>query len=172
MFQHFGRVCNDCKFILKSFLSNLTFFGQIRALESPVGSQALGAGLFGRAPNTRSPRVSFDASEPERPFSVTGLPSTTRDPDPRANMRRASTMGPGVTPSNSLSSQLGPVSSKKRISTINGGGTMHARLYKILGDLFLLSGRTMDASIWYAYHVGARHSKVDEKLGITKLYMG
>ncbi|ETW85889.1 hypothetical protein HETIRDRAFT_42700 [Heterobasidion irregulare TC 32-1] len=42
-----------------------------------------------------------------------------------------------------------PPTPKKRLSGI-GVASSHGRLYKVLGDFFLLAGRTEDASIWFA----------------------
>lgn len=127
----------------------------MKTLESPSGSEALNAGLFARMPHYKTTRASLDAHEAGRPSSVASplhsLPengSSIRASDPRLNLKRASTMGPGIGGTNNRSSQLIVPSSKKRISGANSGSGTHARLYKVLGDLFLLAGRTMDASIW------------------------
>jgi hypothetical protein len=39
---------------------------------------------------------------------------------------------------------------RKRQSLI-GAASSHGRLFKVLGDLFILAGRTEDASIWYVW---------------------
>ncbi|EGN95949.1 hypothetical protein SERLA73DRAFT_111910 [Serpula lacrymans var. lacrymans S7.3] len=61
-------------------------------------------------------------------------------------------MGPGINtiPSTSTSRQstLGVPPAKKRQSAI-GASSSHGRLYKVLADFFLLSGRTEDAALWY-----------------------
>lgn len=44
-------------------------------------------------------------------------------------------------------SSLGIQAPKKRLSTI-GTSSSHGRLYKVLGDFFLLAGRIEDATIW------------------------
>lgn len=64
----------------------------------------------------------------------------------RIPLKRTSTTGPGSSLPASRSS-LGMPTAKKRQSTMPPT-TSHARLYKVLGDLFLLAGRLMDATIW------------------------
>jgi len=52
-----------------------------------------------------------------------------------------------TTPAMKRNSSLGVPTVKKRLSGI-GAASSHGRLFKVTGDLFLLSGRTEDASIW------------------------
>ena len=120
----------------------------MKTLETPSGSDALNAGLFARMPTYKASRASLDALDAGRPSSVSSPlhslsehPSTTRQSDPRLGIKRASTLGPGVLGPNNRSSQ-------QRQSAVSSSSGSHARLYKVLGDLFLLAGRTMDASIW------------------------
>lgn len=50
-------------------------------------------------------------------------------------------------------STLGVTPPKKRSSGI-GAASSHGRLTKVLGDFFLLAGRTEDAYVWYvAFHM-------------------
>ena len=82
------------------------------------------------------------------------LPSSNEPLDvSRIPLKRTSTTGPGNALPTSRSS-LGVTTTKKRQSTLPPT-TSHARLYKVLGDLFLLAGRLMDATIWL--DSGKRH---------------
>jgi hypothetical protein len=60
------------------------------------------------------------------------------------SMKRNSSSGPNY--------RLGVQPQKKRLSTI-GAASSHARLYKMLGDFFLLAGRTEDSTIWWANYL-------------------
>ncbi|OCB84083.1 hypothetical protein A7U60_g8755 [Sanghuangporus baumii] len=144
--------------LLAELCSNILgeFSMMVKTLETPSGSEALNAGLFARMPNYKASRASLDVEETGRPSSVAsplhslqdrGSPS--RQTDPRLNVKRASTLGPSVMgPSNRALQQVSQVD-KRRQSVLSTATGSHARLYKVLGDLFLLAGRTMDASIWY-----------------------
>ena len=59
------------------------------------------------------------------------------------SLKRTSTPGPGI-----LQSTLGVSAAKKRSSGI-GVASSHGRLFKVLGDFFLLAGRPEDALVWY-----------------------
>jgi hypothetical protein len=56
--------------------------------------------------------------------------------------RNASTTTPTTRPGT-----LNVQAQKKRLSAI-GTSSSHARHYKMLGDFFLLAGRTLDAMMW------------------------
>ena len=133
--------------------SNFSPCVKVKTLETPSGSEALSTGIFARFPNYKATRASIDAQDAGRPSSV-AMPfrsgaengGTIRQVDPRLGLKRASTLGPGVIGSGNRNSQQ--TLSSKRQSGIGTSTPNHARLYKVLGDLFLLAGRTMDASIW------------------------
>jgi len=57
-------------------------------------------------------------------------------------LKRNSSSGPSY-----RQSTLGVQPQKKRSSMV-GTASSHARLYKMLGDFFLLAGRIEDANIW------------------------
>lgn len=97
--------------------------------------------------------------DPDTPLrsSLPPLPSYNSQPDLAAagamlraktptplSLKRVSSAGPGIPPSPYRHSSL-PV--KKRQIAI-GAASSHGRLFKVLGDFFLLAGRTMDASVW------------------------
>lgn len=86
-----------------------------------------------------------------------GYPSYSSQPELESSglatsgiqIKRSSTAGPGNSHTASLirQSTLGPPAVRKRISAV-GAVSSHGRLYKVLGDFFLLAGRTEDASLW------------------------
>ena len=63
------------------------------------------------------------------------------------SVKRNSSIGPG-TPSSPFRQTSLPVQSNKKKPATIGAVSSHGRLFKVLGDLFLLAGRTMDASVW------------------------
>jgi trafficking protein particle complex subunit 9 len=72
---------------------------------------------------------------------------------PNFPLKRSSTSGPGLSHISSLTqrqSSLGPSVVKKRASAI-GAVSSHGRLYKVLGDFFLLAGRTEEAMMWFVF---------------------
>lgn len=82
------------------------------------------------------------------------LPSHSSQPD---ISRPSFSLGPAPTLKRNASAaaaaaarqpSLNVQAQKKRLSTI-GTSSSHARLYKTLGDFFLLAGRLEDAMIWY-----------------------
>lgn len=121
-------------------------------LESPIGNEYLNSALFPTLP-----------SPSEIPLSLSsgnfGYPSYSSQPElessglaaPGIQIKRSSTVGPGVSHASLIQRQstLGPPAVRKRASAV-GAVSSHGRLYKVLGDLFLLAGRTEDASLWYA----------------------
>jgi len=72
-------------------------------------------------------------------------PSFSLNPAPSIK-RNASSTGTGL-----QQPPLGIQAQKKRLSTI-GVSSSHGRLYKVLGDFFLMAGRTEDAMIWYVLY--------------------
>jgi hypothetical protein len=125
-------------------------------LETPIGNEALNATLFGELPGASDPASPTEMSD-IRPTSQPTLPtqkahadllntSQSRDTPPVV-LKRSSTFGPGSMPTRN-STLLQPAM-RKRASAASSSASA-ARLYKVLGDLFLLSGRTMDATIWYS----------------------
>lgn len=96
-----------------------------------------------------------------RKDSLPPLPSHNSQPDmtkgnftlSAAPIKRTSS-GPGFRQSGVASQPV-----KKRLSTI-GVASSHARLFKVLGDLFLLSGRPEDALVWYVATSSPIHQNV------------
>lgn len=85
-----------------------------------------------QAPRFPSYNSQPDVSRPS--FTLSAAPSLKRN---------ASSTGTGP-----QQPPLGIQAQKKRLSTI-GVSSSHGRLYKVLGDFFLMAGRTEDAMIWY-----------------------
>uniref|UniRef100_A0A8H8CM97 Transport protein particle subunit trs120 n=1 Tax=Psilocybe cubensis TaxID=181762 RepID=A0A8H8CM97_PSICU len=131
----------------------LTEFGVlVQALETPLGNEYLNASLMPFLPpvaelpsslnsfsrTESSPSINSHNSSPDisrSSFSLAAAPAIKRN----ASSANSST---------ARQSTLGVQAQKKRLSTI-GTSSSHGRLYKMLGDFFLLSGRTEDATIWY-----------------------
>jgi hypothetical protein len=93
-------------------------------------------------PDKRSTLTSLQSFSSQQDVSKTGLSLGPTPP-----LKRNSSSGPTYRQS-TLSTQP----QKKRLSTI-GTASSHARLYKMLGDFFLLGGRTEDASVWWVEYV-------------------
>lgn len=119
-------------------------------LESPSGTDTLNATLF--------PIFSSlsDTSDDLSPNDVSRL-TTTSQPNlslrPRSSIpadltKRTYSFGPSSSFDHHGSIPPLTASAKKRQSTLPPMGAP-GRLYKVLGDFFLLSGRTMDAAIWF-----------------------
>lgn len=122
-------------------------------LESPIGNEYLNSALFPTLPSPTEMPLSLNSgnfgyssysSQPE--LDSSGLAA------PGIQIKRSSTAGPGINHTTSFiqrQSTLGPPAVRKRVSAV-GAVSSHGRLYKVLGDFFLLAGRTEDASLWYA----------------------
>lgn len=123
------------------------YFQKAQALESPLGNEYLNSSLMPLLPSLSdlpSPLNSLSKSEPpstltshnsqpdiSRPFTLNAAPTIKRHTSITTNTRQ---------------SNLAVQTQKKRLSTI-GISSSHGRLYKMLGDFFLLAGRTEDAMI-------------------------
>ncbi|KAI0703613.1 TRAPP II complex [Cytidiella melzeri] len=142
-----------CSSILAEFAS------VVQALETPLGNEYLNAALFPVLPpasdmpqplendppmRSSLPPLPHQHSQPELATPASLLRSKTPTP---LLMKRNSSVGPGPA-SPYRHSSLPVQSSKKKPATI-GAVSSHGRLFKVLGDFFLLAGRTMDASVWY-----------------------
>jgi hypothetical protein len=89
--------------------------------------------LNGTKKDTLPPLPSQHSQDISKPnFTLSAAPSTKRATSINPNFRHPNI---GVPPA------------KRRLSSI-GVASSHARLYKVLGDLFLLSGRLEDAQVW------------------------
>lgn len=81
------------------------------------------------------PSLASRSSQPDvsKPFTLNAVPTLKRHSS--------------TTTTNTRQTNLAVQTQKKRLSTI-GISSSHGRLYKTLGDFFLLAGRTEDAMIW------------------------
>ncbi|KAF8201813.1 transport protein particle complex subunit, partial [Pholiota molesta] len=143
---HIGTLLGDlCSQILAGFEV------LVQASENPLGNEYLNASLMPTFPplsELPSPLITLATSDP--PSTMTSFAS---QPEVSRNSftlgaaptlkRNASTTTPTTRPGT-----LNVQAQKKRLSAI-GTSSSHARHYKMLGDFFLLAGRTLDAMMWY-----------------------
>ena len=130
-------------------------------METPLGNEYLNATLFPTLPppselpkpldmdgvsRSSLPPLPVQHSQPELGTASSILRSMTPS---TLSVKRNSSIGPGLSTSPYRHSSLPPQTAKKRQTAI-GAVSSHGRLFKVLGDLFLLAGRTTDATIWYA----------------------
>lgn len=123
-----------------------TVDAQVQTLESPLGNEYLNASLFPTLPPLSEMPAPLDSDM----NGLSALPSHNSVPDMTKpglalsavpSMKRTSSAG-------HRQSTLGiPATPKKRFSSI-GVASSHGRLFKVLGDFYMISGRTDDASIW------------------------
>jgi trafficking protein particle complex subunit 9 len=121
----------------------------VQALESPLGNEYLNSTVLPAMPSLsdipsplNGPKKDTLPPLPSQHSQAdTGKPSFTLSAAP--STRRTSSI---IRHSNS---SVQPP--KRRLSSI-GVASSHARLYKVLGDLFLLAGRPDDAQVWYVCH--------------------
>ena len=127
---------------------------QISTLESSLGNEYLNGSLFPSLPSA----ADFPMPLVEEPESLSRFPSHNSQPDlslglirrgtsPMLGAKRNPSSVAGQTTVSMRQSSLGPPTARKRQSLI-GAASSHGRLFKVLGDFFLLAGRTEDASIW------------------------
>jgi hypothetical protein len=125
---------------------------QVQNLESPIGNEYLNSGLFATIPNSLEfpPPIDssshWDSLQPHNSQPELNTVATLRKSSLPTALKRNSSAGATLTTlrSSTLST---PPTGKKRNSGI-GAASSHGRLFKVLGDLFLLSGRCEDATIW------------------------
>ncbi|KAI9466349.1 TRAPP II complex [Lactarius psammicola] len=153
-----GNKKENIETLLADLCSNILaeFSTVVNTLESPLGNEYLNATLFPFLPSAADfPRQLVD-DEPERLSRVpsrNGQPElspvpTRRVTTPILGMKRVSSVGPASPMASSRQSTLNIPIARKRQSLI-GAASSHGRLFKVLGDLFILAGRTEDASVWY-----------------------
>jgi hypothetical protein len=137
---------------------------QVNTLESSFGNEYLNSSLFPTLPSAADfPMPLVD----EEPDALSRLPSHNSQPELSAGLIRRGTspmLGPkrnpppGAGPPMPLlrQSSLGVPPARKRQSLI-GAASSHGRLFKLLGDFFILAGRTEDASVWCVYSRRSMH---------------
>jgi hypothetical protein len=121
---------------------------QVQNLESPVGNEYLNSGLFATLLPSQLPSALDMEQRSESPPLTHSQPelSTISNLRKSSTLKRTSSAGPAL-PSLRQSTLSAPASGKKRTSAI-GAASSHGRLFKVLGDVFLLAGRTEDAVVW------------------------
>jgi hypothetical protein len=126
----------------------LTVHLQIQNLESPIGNEYLNSGLFATLPPSQLPSALDLERRSESPPSTHSHPELPNISNLRksSTLKRTSSAGPTL-PSLRQSTLSAPASGKKRTSGI-GAASSHGRLFKVMGDTFLLAGRTEDAVVW------------------------
>ncbi|KAL0581718.1 hypothetical protein V5O48_000300 [Marasmius crinis-equi] len=126
--------------LLADLCSNILgeFSALFQRLENPLGNEYLNASTLPTLPPLSEMPLSLDSTRDRLP----PLPSHSSHPE---ISKVASLSAPQL----KRNSSLGVPPSRKRLSGI-GAASSDARLYKVMADLFLLAGRTQDASIWYS----------------------
>ncbi|KAI0928535.1 hypothetical protein AcW1_005748 [Taiwanofungus camphoratus] len=160
---HIGTlVAGLCSHILGEFAT------MMESLESPLGNEYLNATLFPVLPPPSEMPKFLDIEDNPRD-SLPPLPShnsqpeliipvgTSRAKSPLTTLKRAST-GPGLVPSRHASL---PVPTTRKRQNIIGAASSHGRLFKVLGDLFLLAGRLEDSAVWYTEAIALFKSPQD-----------
>ena len=121
---------------------------QVQNLESPIGNEYLNSGLFATLLPSQLPGGLDLEQRSESPPSNHSQPelSTISNLRKSSTLKRTSSVGPAM-PSLRHSTLSAPASGKKRTSGIGAASSL-GRLFKVLGDAFLLAGRTEDAVVW------------------------
>jgi len=119
-------------------------------MESPIGNEYLNSGLMPSLPPLSELPSPLNISRSE---ADTGLPSHSSQPEisrPSFTLNSAPILRRNASTATNANrkSALTVQAQKKRISTI-GTSSSPGRMYKILGDFFLLAGRSEEALIWY-----------------------
>ncbi|TFK42560.1 transport protein particle complex subunit [Crucibulum laeve] len=121
----------------------------VQVLESPLGNEHLNSTTLPVLPPLSDipPPLNSDAKGDALPPILThnSQPEVSKNfkISPAPSMKRNSSSGPYF-----RQSALSVQAPRKRMSTI-GTASSHGRLYKVLGDFFLLAGRIEDSVIWY-----------------------
>ncbi len=141
MFSYFGRIFYDCAHIFSSQLMYVLINPQAKALDNSDAQDALNTDVFPHLPLSASlASLATNSHHVEPRHSQIEFYSDTKDPT--SILKRQSSVTPA------RSSTLPQLPSTRRRQSPAIVSNSHARLYKLLGDFFLLAGRTMDASIW------------------------
>ncbi|KAJ6547608.1 TRAPP II complex [Mycena capillaripes] len=120
----------------------------VQGLESPAGNEHLNSALM---PMLLPPDLAQPLDNGRKRDSLPPLPPHHSQPEikPAFNLSSAPTMKRNSSGTAFRQSTLGaPPAAKKRLSSI-GVASSHGRLFKVLGDFYLLAGRTEDAAVWY-----------------------
>lgn len=131
----------------------------MQSLETPLGNEYLNAALFPTLPPVSEMPKPIENDMPLR-SSLPPLPSQHSQPElatgssilraktpTTLSVKRNSSIGPGP-PTSPFRQQSLPAPGSKKKPLAIGAVSSHGRLFKVLGDFFLLAGRTMDAAVW------------------------
>lgn len=128
------------------------------SLESPLGNEYLNSSMFPVLPPLSDmPRsLDSDANTREMPSLLSSRNSqpelASSNPILRVKtplgLKRSSTASPGIPQIRHASLPSPAMVAKKRQMAI-GAVSSHGRVFKVLGDLFMLAGRLEEAVIWY-----------------------
>ncbi|KAJ7452373.1 TRAPP II complex [Mycena galericulata] len=118
----------------------------VQGLESPAGNEHLNSALMPMLP---PPDLAQPLDNGRKRDSLPPTPSHNSQPEikPAFNLASAPSMKRNSSGFRQSTLNL-PPPAKKRLSSI-GVASSHGRLFKVLGDFFLLAGRTEDAAVWY-----------------------
>lgn len=112
-----------------------------------MGNEYLNASPFPTLPSLSEMPLPLSESKNELPAlpshnSHTDISRSILSRSSTPTIKRNASYGPGL--------RASPLSPKRRQSTAIGVASSHGRLFKVLGDFFLLAGRTEDAEVWYS----------------------
>ena len=105
-------------------------------MESPIGNECLNASLLPLLP-----------SQSELSSHLGGIPVISSNQVNADLTKHNVALGPAPAGKRTTALRQSTPTPKKRMSVI-GVASSHGRLYKVLGDLFLLAGRISDAFAW------------------------
>jgi trafficking protein particle complex subunit 9 len=126
----------------------------VTTLETPVGNEYLNSTLFPVVPTSSELPASL-VNEYRNSIQANGSQSDLNGASVSRRgslqLKRPASTGPGgvVSPTKDSfrqSTLMGNAPARKRLGI--GAASSHGRLFKVLGDLFLLAGRTEDAVVW------------------------
>ncbi|KAJ7709879.1 TRAPP II complex [Mycena rosella] len=119
----------------------------VQGLESPAGNEHLNSALMPMLP---PPDLAQPLDNGRKRDSLPPLPSHNSQLEIKTsfNLSSASNLKRNSSGSAFRQSTLNIPPQKKRLSSL-GVASSHGRLFKVLGDFFLLAGRTEDAAVWY-----------------------
>ncbi|KAJ7219315.1 TRAPP II complex [Mycena pura] len=115
----------------------------VLGLESPAGNEHLNSAMMPMLP---PPDLAQPVDNGRKRDSLPPLPQINLAEKPAFNISSASSMKRHSSGFRQPTLNVPPP--KKRLSSI-GVASSHGRLFKVLGDFFLLAGRTEDAAVWY-----------------------
>ncbi|KAJ7046805.1 TRAPP II complex [Mycena alexandri] len=120
----------------------------VQGLESPAGNEHLNSALMPMLPPPDLAQP-LDNGNGRKRDSLPPIPNGHSDIKTGFNLSSASNLKRNSSSGSAFRhSTLNVPPAKKRLSSI-GVASSHGRLFKVLGDFYLLAGRTEDAAVWY-----------------------